>query len=58
VLVFQQKREIGRIAKELKQRENFGGEVRDTFFLGGGVGEWEKEHHIVRRFPGSARSSF
>jgi hypothetical protein len=32
-----------------------GGEVRETFYFWGGG---EKEHIIVRRFPGNTRSSF
>jgi hypothetical protein len=44
-------RELGRIVEEEEKREYFE-EKRETLYF------WEEKEHLVRRYPGNARSSF
>jgi hypothetical protein len=53
-LKLKRERERSEGQQKSRSKEKMGGEVRETLFPGKGG----KEHHIVRRFPGSARSSF
>jgi hypothetical protein len=42
---------LGRIVEEEEKREYFE-EKRDTLYF------WEEKEHLVRMYPGNARSSF